>query len=209
MTNRKFELVADQSIEWMGRKLFRIRALIVIERFGVKPGDAGGYVEKAENVSEDGDAWVSGDALVCGNARVSGDALVCGNAQVCGDAWVSGDALVCGNARVSGNALVCGNAQVYGNAWVSGDAWVYGNARVSSGLIAMATRSDGYGFAIYQTDGGGYAIAAGCRLFTSFDAAREHWERRKGTQLGDETDAILLYLESSAKARGYIAKVSS
>ena len=179
MANRKFELLADQSIEWIGGKLFRIRALISIERFGVKPGDTGGYVEKAENVSKDGDAWVSGDAQVYGDAQVHGDA------QVSGNAWVSG------------------------NARVSGDAQVYGDARVSSGLIAMATRSDGYGFAIYQTEGGGYAIAAGCRFFTSLDAARAHFEHRKGTQLGEETDAILFYLEGTAKARGYIAKVSS
>ena len=123
--SKKFELTSNTKI-FLGRKLFRIRALI---SFGdVKEGDLGGYIEKEENLSHDGDAWVSGDA------RVSGDAWVYGNARVYGNAWVYGDAWVYGNAEVYGDAWVYGNARVYGNAWVygdarvSGDAWVYGNA---------------------------------------------------------------------------------
>ena len=50
-----------------------------------------------------GNAWVSGDALVCGNAGVSGDAHVCGNAKVSGDALVSGEAKVCSDAWVYKN----------------------------------------------------------------------------------------------------------
>jgi carbonic anhydrase/acetyltransferase-like protein (isoleucine patch superfamily) len=114
MSNRKFELVPDQSIEVFGRTLFRIRALT---SFGsVSAGEIGGYVEKETNVDHDGNAWVSGDARVFGNARVYGDAWVFGNAWVCGDARVSGNAQVAGNARVSGNAQVFGDARVYGDA---------------------------------------------------------------------------------------------
>lgn len=104
MSNRKFELVADQSIEVSGRKLFRIRALT---SFGpVTAGDAGGFVEKESNLDEDGNAWVSGDARVYGNARVSGNAWVYGDARVYGDAWVYGDAQVCGDARVYDDASI-------------------------------------------------------------------------------------------------------
>ena len=109
---KKFELTTEFITNMFGKKLFRIKALV---EFGnVKAGELGGYVEKEENVSQDGNAWVSGDA------------------RVYGDAEVSGDARVSGNAEVSGNARVSGNAEVYGDAWVSGNAWVYGNARVSS-----------------------------------------------------------------------------
>ena len=119
---KKYELTTDTKVV-LGRKLFRIKALI---SFGnVTAGDFGGYVEKEENLSHDGNAWVYGNVEVSGNARVSGDARVYGNA------WVSGDARVFGNAWVYGDAKVYGNAWVYGNARVSGDARVYGNARVS------------------------------------------------------------------------------
>ena len=87
---KKFELETESYIEFMGRKLFRIRALT---SFGsVKAGDVGGYVEKEENLSQDGNAWVCGDAKVFGDAKVYGNAEVYGNAWVCGDAEVSGDA---------------------------------------------------------------------------------------------------------------------
>ena len=78
--------------------LHRIRATV---SFGfVKIGDLGGWIEKEENLSHEGKAWVWGDAEVCGDAKVWGDAEVWGNAEVCGDAEVWGDAEVCGDAEV-------------------------------------------------------------------------------------------------------------
>ena len=72
--------------------LHRIRAVV---EFGlVKIGDLGGWIEKEENLSHDGKAWVWGNAEVWGNAKVWGDAEVWGNAEVCGDAKVCGDAEV-------------------------------------------------------------------------------------------------------------------
>ncbi|MDN6550773.1 MAG: hypothetical protein L0K69_11725 [Enterobacterales bacterium] len=83
---KKFELVAELSKEFFGRKLFRIRALI---SFGdICKGDLGGWVEKEECVDQSGNAWVYGDA------RVYGNAWVYGNAQVYGNAWVYGKARV-------------------------------------------------------------------------------------------------------------------
>ena len=83
---KKFELTTE-SITFLGRTLFRIKALI---SFGnVKAGELGGYIEKEGNLSHEGNAWVCGDARVCGNAWVCGDARVCGDAEVCGDADIA------------------------------------------------------------------------------------------------------------------------
>ena len=80
---KKFELTSE-FVTFLGKKLFRIKALI---SFGnVEEGELGGYVEKEENLSNDGNAWVYGNARVFGNARVYGDAEVFGNARVYGDA---------------------------------------------------------------------------------------------------------------------------
>ena len=96
--------------------LHRIRATVA---FGiVEVGDLGGWIEKEENLSHEGKAWVCGDAKVWGNAEVWGNAKVWGNAEVCGDAEVWGNAEVCGDAKVWGNAEVCGDAEVWGNAEV-------------------------------------------------------------------------------------------
>ena len=88
--NKKFELTTETKAV-LGITLHRIRALVA---FGsVKAGELGGWIEKEENLSADGDAWVSGDARVYGNAQVSGDARVYGNAWVFGAGaifWVGG-----------------------------------------------------------------------------------------------------------------------
>ena len=111
---KKFELTTEFITNMFGTKLFRIKALV---EFGnIKAGELGGYVEKEENISQDGDAWVSDNATVCNNATVSGDARISGNAEVCNNAWVYGNAEVTGNARISGNLCVAGNARISGNA---------------------------------------------------------------------------------------------
>ena len=75
---KKYELTAEFIEKW-GKKLFRIKALI---GFGsVEAGELGGYVEKEDNLAQNGNAWVFDDAEVYGNARVYGDARVCGNAD--------------------------------------------------------------------------------------------------------------------------------
>ena len=64
---KKFELTADR-IEEKGVTLHRIKALI---DFGdVKAGELGGYVEKEENLSQYGNAWVYRHAKVFGNAYI-------------------------------------------------------------------------------------------------------------------------------------------
>ena len=117
---KKFILTDDTTTTSpSGPVLYRIQALVA---FGdVAEGELGGYIEKEENLSHEGTAWVSCNAEVYDNAKVFGNAKVYGDAEVSGDAWVSG------NAKVSGDAKVSGNAEVYGNAKVSGDAKVSGN----------------------------------------------------------------------------------
>ena len=132
-SGKKYEFTVE-TIEVLGRVLHRIKA---IRNFGyVKAGALGGFIEKEENLSHEGNCWVYndakvyGDAEVCGNANVCDNVNVCGNAKVHGNAWVYGYAYVCGNAEVYGNTKVCDDAYVCGNANVHDNAWVYDNANV-------------------------------------------------------------------------------
>ena len=68
--------------EWFGITLFQIKAEKDFKDVG--KGELGGFIEKEENLDQDGNAWVYGDAWVYGNAWVYGDAQVSGNAQVSG-----------------------------------------------------------------------------------------------------------------------------
>ena len=73
--NKKYELT-DETKGIGGITLHRIRALRDIPSVKVKSGDLGGWIEKESNLTQYGDAWVSGNAIVSGNAKVSGDAEV-------------------------------------------------------------------------------------------------------------------------------------
>ena len=85
---KKFELTDNFVINALGIKLFQIKCTKAFKN--ANEGDLGGYVEKEENLSQSGDAWVYGNAQVYGDARVSSDA------------WVSGD------ARVENDHMHCG-----------------------------------------------------------------------------------------------------
>ncbi|MFQ9176563.1 MAG: hypothetical protein ACLS6Q_01365 [Christensenellaceae bacterium] len=61
MTTKKYEFTGEVKF-WAGVTLRRIRAT---EAFGyVEAGELGGWIEKEENLSRDGSAWVSGNAEV-------------------------------------------------------------------------------------------------------------------------------------------------
>lgn len=130
----KYKLDHNDTIYYIGRKLYRIIALRDV-REDVKAGDRGGYVESDENLSHYGKAWIYPCAKVYGTSCVRGEAEVSGNAVVCGNADIREDARIIGNARIDGFACIGGNACVGGSAYVCGRAWVGGNAKVGGNVI--------------------------------------------------------------------------
>ena len=124
---KKYELTSETKVI-DGVELHRIKAL---KSFGnIKEGDLGGWIESEKNLSQYGNAWVGGDAMVVGNAMVEDNAKVGGYATVVKYATVRGNATVDGYAMVGGNAMVDGYAMVGGDAMVDGYATVGGDARI-------------------------------------------------------------------------------
>ena len=167
---KKYELVETDKTTPFGKPLFQVVAL---RDFGdVRKGDLGGYIESTDNLSNEGNCWVSDNARVFEKARVSDNARVFGNAEVFDNAWVSGDALVFDDAWVSdkawvsdnaliyGNALVSDNALVYGEAQVFGEAQVYGNAKVFGNAEIYGTTELTGGYAFNTKDNGNGAQSA-------------------------------------------------
>src|SRR5882672_3995984 len=72
-------------------------------------------------------------------------------------------------------------------------------------IIQGPVRSDGYWFFLQKLTGNTEPmVKAGCRCFTR-PQARTHWtETRGGTPLGDETFAILDFLDRAAEIRGLL-----
>ena len=145
----KYEFTGETITGFRGLNttLHRIRRL--------SDGKLGGWIEKEENLSQEGNCWVDDEAKVYWGAKVLGNAQVYGNAEI--EAGTIKDnaqmydnahmhlwsACIKDNARVYGNAgimgEICDNAQVYDNALVYGDnvvgmpkvfgdAKIYGNA---------------------------------------------------------------------------------
>ena len=87
---KKYKLTYE-TIEVEGKALYRIEALK--DFCEIKKGDKGGFIESEDNLSHEGNAWVTDDACVCGTARVTDDACVCGTARVYDNDWVYDHAL--------------------------------------------------------------------------------------------------------------------
>lgn len=66
LISRKYELTEEKK-EVLGRTLYRIRALKDFEVSNgtiIHAGDLGGWIEKEDNLSQEGSAWVSDEAWV-------------------------------------------------------------------------------------------------------------------------------------------------
>lgn len=86
---KKFELVAEHKINFLEKTLYRIMAcssFTTVTGNVVKVGDFGGYVEKENNLSHEGNAWIGDDARIYGGAHVDGNAQIRGNALIRGNA---------------------------------------------------------------------------------------------------------------------------
>ena len=67
MADKKYILI-NPACEIGGKLLYQIKA---IKDFGdVKAGDLGGFIEKEDNLSHEGNAWVQGNARVYDNASI-------------------------------------------------------------------------------------------------------------------------------------------
>ena len=162
-------------------------------------GRLGGWIEKEENLSQEGACWVFDEAQVSGSARVSGSAQVSGLAQVSGSAQVfglarvyysarvSGSAQVYESAQVSGLAQVSGSARVYDSSWVSGSAlvsglaWVSGSARVISLSCLFHIIWKSYSITITPQN-----IAIGCRLWERGTFNKTYRQIGKDEGMNDE-----------------------
>lgn len=116
---KKYKLT-EESINYCCRTLYRIESL---KDFSiVKKGDKGGYIEKEDNLSQEGDCWIYDNAKVYDKAKVFGNAIIADNVLVYGNALVYDNAKVYGYAKVCGSAEIKNNSDyiVFKNWWSSG-----------------------------------------------------------------------------------------
>lgn len=140
-----------------GHWVHRIVALKDFECNGhkVSKGSYGGWIEKMENLAQEGTCWVFDDAVVMDNARVVGNARICNASVICGNACVCGYAQVLGDSEVNGFANVVYHAVVlesYVFEYASVGGWanierttVRGHGIVSGEAVVRRSVCSGYG----------------------------------------------------------------
>ena len=184
---KKYELLEDRKVEFEpGRFLYQIKALrdiVINDEQGnqvvvVPAGKFGGFIEKEENLSHEGNCFVFDTSIVKDEARVSEDAFVYGRS------------IIAGNSRVYGNSLVydvhtIDNAEIYDNAYIKGDvkmsddSKVHGNVsligtNILSGNIDIASDADYFvaspiGFVNYSDDGSETVMYAEAAFYKTSD----------------------------------------
>ena len=92
---KKYELT-DETIEFEGRKLYRIKALKDIPSIGVKAGDLGGFVESEYNLSQERDCWIFDDA------KAKDKSYVCDNSCMYGNSSMRDYSSMCDNSSMRG-----------------------------------------------------------------------------------------------------------
>ena len=131
---KKYEIVSDMRRYFSSGQcrntaefIYRIRALRDIPRYGVKAGDLGGWIAHEYNLSQEGDCWVSDDAIVCDDSRIFENALAANHTRVYGEARVFGNATLRDEARVCSHARVFGDAKARDKCYIGDCAQVFGN----------------------------------------------------------------------------------
>jgi len=125
---KKYEFTGE-SKDVSGVTLRRIRRL--------SDGLVGGWIEKEENLSQDGTCFVFDSSEVYQDVKISEHAVIFGSARLSGCATLTGRAMVYGNAIVAGNAKLSGNVEVYGRSIISGDTTIMDSCSVSGNVLVI------------------------------------------------------------------------
>ena len=181
MINKKYEFTEETKVV-CGRKLHRIRAL---RNFGrVRAGDLGGFIEKEENLSHEGNCWVYYNAMVYGNAVIRGCAEIRDNARICDNAVIHGCAEIYGRAVIRGYAVIHGYAEIYGNAVICNNARIRGGKWDKTPLYIQGTKWEFY----VSSEN---TITTGCQTHTY-----EEWQKnyKQIAEEHDELEALTEYI---------------
>lgn len=137
MNEKKYEItsITHPQYPW----LHRIRALRDV-REDVHAGDLGGFVQSEENLSQEGQCWIAGNAVAAEEAYVYGNAILWDQACARGCAAISGQSRIGGNAIIEDYAIVTAG-YVHGNVHISGNAKLFANS-VTGGIPIVMEGGD-------------------------------------------------------------------
>lgn len=126
-------------------KLYRIQALKTFTKSGgynpiIHVGELGGYVETEDNLSQEGNCWIFGDAKVKDGGKVLDDAIVYDKCLVSKNSIIRGGSVVGGHCFVTNQSVIIdskleGNVIVNGHSTIHSGAYLYGEIGVDQSDI--------------------------------------------------------------------------
>lgn len=184
MSEKKYIFTGEEKQLRINFRIVTLHRIKAIRTFGdVMTGDLGGWVEKHDNLSHDGTAWVYDDAMACDSALICGDAQlrdtalaqdfakVFGNSKISGNAIISQRAVICGKAQISDEAEITDTATIGDDAIIRGNAKISGNVLVGNGAEISTTEHilvvgpigsrDAYTI-FYRNTAGSVSVRCGC-----------------------------------------------
>ena len=209
----KYKLTNQEKIV-NGQKVSRIYALRDIQACTVKKGDLGGFVSSHANLSQEGDCWIGGDAVVLDTSCVSDDAFVSGMALVEQGSVIGDNAKVFGTAKVvasvmNGEPTVCDDAYVQG-VKMTGTAQVVNKAKVEYSLLggevivgdkAHVQYSEIFATQSYILDN---ATLETVNIGTEAQPALNVWIENDATVTGTNIAGDFIYILNHARIQGKV-----
>lgn len=182
----KYRIIDEPITNVFGETVYQIEALrnFVCQGRLVQKGDLGGYVQKYENLSQEGDCWVFDNATATENAKVLGSACLSGECVVACNATISE------YANIKDNAMIVGHSDIRGFVWIGGSAFVSYAKIDDSAVIRGHTKIDG----LY--DGGN----DDCGVHISGDViVSGHTKISKNAVLKSNSDLIYIHADPYGK----------
>lgn len=177
--------LTNETTEHFGHKLYRIKAVKEIknETMTILPGELGGFIEKEENLSQDGNCWIFSNTYVFDNARVKGNSYV-KDSRIYGDAVIADNAIVI-KSNVDCSSCICENAVVF-DSTVSGQAYIGQSATVKDSFVGEFVQILDNAEVIHSSVKGNCIIVRDAKIKQSTDVFCV-------SQIGDNQDRLTFY----------------
>ena len=138
MVDKKYGLI-DEDHE---HGLFRIIALK--DFAGVEKGTLGGFIEKEDNLSQEGDCWIGKDCELHNDSRVEGNAKIYGHVSLYDNVLVKdnasifsklgltlmGDCKIYDHASLDAEGSISGNVEIFERCIIEGEVQFFDNVKI-------------------------------------------------------------------------------
>ena len=148
---KKYELIKESKTTFMGRDIYRIRAL---KDFGdVIAGDIGGWVCSENNLSQEGDCWIYDEAKCLDNAKIFANAIMLNNsimydearmfdnskmfddAEMYDNSIMRDNSIMYNNSTMCDNSIMCDNSTMYNNSIMRGNSIMRDNSELEDCIL--------------------------------------------------------------------------